>query len=82
MTHLRSRGPGMRRRLGDRILVGPVFPYPSRPAAGPNSLLYRGKKLSVQVVKRSGSGVDHPPPSGTEVKEREQLFLYSLSVPS
>jgi len=30
-------------------------------------------------VKRSGRGVDHPTPSSTEVKEREQLYLYSTS---
>jgi len=28
-------------------------------------------------VKRPGRGVDHPPPSSTEVKERVELYLYS-----
>jgi len=28
-------------------------------------------------VKRPGRGVDHPPPSGAEVKERVELYLYS-----
>jgi len=27
--------------------------------------------------KRPGHGVDHPPPSSTEVKERVDLYLYS-----
>ena len=33
-------------------------------------------------VKRPGRGVDHPPPSSAEVKERVELYLYSPSVPS
>jgi hypothetical protein len=28
-------------------------------------------------VKRPGRGVDHPPLSNAEVKEREKLYLYS-----
>jgi len=32
-------------------------------------------------VKRPGRGVDHPPPYGAEVKERVELYLYSLSGP-
>jgi len=37
---------------------------------------------SVPGVKWPGSGVDHPPPSSTEVKERTELYLYSPSGPS
>ena len=33
-------------------------------------------------VKRPGRGVDHPPTSSAEVKERVELYLYSPSVPS
>jgi len=33
-------------------------------------------------VKRSGNGVDYPPPSSAEVKERVELYLYSPSGPS
>ena len=33
-------------------------------------------------VKRPGSGVEHPPPSSAEVKERVELYLYSPSGPS
>jgi len=33
-------------------------------------------------VKRPGLGVDHPPPSSAEVKERVGLYLYSPSGPS
>jgi hypothetical protein len=31
-------------------------------------------------AKRPGHGVNHLPPSSTEVKERAELYLYSLSV--
>jgi len=34
------------------------------------------------VVKRPKRGIDHPPPSGAEVKERVELYPYSLSGPS
>jgi hypothetical protein len=33
-------------------------------------------------VKRPGRGVDHPPPSSAEVKERVELYIYSPSGPS
>jgi len=33
-------------------------------------------------VKRPGRGFDHPPPSSAEVKDRVELYVYSLSVPS
>ena len=32
--------------------------------------------------KRPGRGVNHPPPSSAEIKERVELYLYSPSVPS
>jgi hypothetical protein len=34
---------------------------------------------SFSGVKRPGRGVDHPPPSSAEVKERVELYLYSPS---
>jgi len=33
-------------------------------------------------VKRLGRGVDHPPPSRAEVRERVELYLYFTSGPS
>ena len=30
-------------------------------------------------ARQVGHGVDHPPPSSTEVKERVELYLYSPS---
>jgi len=35
--------------------------------------------VSFPGVKRPGRGVDHPPPSSAEVKERVELYLYSPS---
>jgi hypothetical protein len=37
---------------------------------------------SFSGIKRPGRGVDHPPPSSAEVKLREELHLYSTSMPS
>jgi len=34
---------------------------------------------SFPEVKRPGCGVDHPPPSSAEVKERVELYFYSPS---
>ena len=34
---------------------------------------------SLPGVKGQGRGVDHPPPSSTEVKERVEPYLYSPS---
>jgi hypothetical protein len=43
---------------------------------GPLSLPYNGT-VSFPGVKRSGSAVDHPPPSSSEVKERVDLYICS-----
>ena len=49
---------------------------------GPPSLLYNGYRVSFPEVKRPRRGVDHPLPSNVEVKERVELYIYSLSGPS
>jgi hypothetical protein len=49
---------------------------------GPPSLLYNGYRVSFPGVKRPNRGVDHPPSSSAEVKERVELYLYSPSGPS
>jgi len=36
-------------------------------------------RVSFPGVKRPGRGVDHPPLSSAEVKERVELYLYSPS---
>ena len=41
----------------------------------PPSLLYIGYRLSSLGVKRPGRGVDHPPLSSDEVKERVEIFI-------
>ena len=51
------------------------FPHTARPAlGGPHSLLYHEYRVSFPGVKRSGRGVNHPPPSSAEVKERVDLY--------
>ena len=63
--------------MGDEILRAP----PDRPW-GPPNLLYNGYRLSFQGVRRPGRGVDHPPKSNDEVKERVDLYFYSASEPT
>jgi hypothetical protein len=55
------------------------FPHPSRPALGPIQPPIRWLPVSLLGVKRPGRCVNHPPPSMAQVKERVQLYLYSLS---
>jgi hypothetical protein len=54
---------------------------PDRPWGLP-SLLYSENRVSFPEVKRPARGVDHPPSSSAEVKERVELYLYSPSGPS
>jgi hypothetical protein len=46
---------------------------------GAHRLVNCGYQLSFLGVERLGRGVDHPPPSSAEVKERVELYLYSSS---
>ena len=66
-------------RSGDRIPVEARFYAPVQ--TGPVAQLpsYTVGTGSLPGVKRPGRGVDHPPPSSVEVKERVQLYLYSPS---
>ena len=57
------------------------FPHPSRPALGPTQPPIQWAPRLSPGVKRPGRGVDCPPPSSPEVKERVQLYLYSPSGP-
>jgi len=54
-------------------------PIQTDPGAHPAS--YTMGTGSFPGVKRSGRGVDHPPPYSAEVKERVKLYLYSPSGP-
>jgi hypothetical protein len=49
---------------------------------GTSSLLYNGYWASFPAVKWPLCGVDHLPPPSGEVKERVELYFYSLSGPS
>jgi hypothetical protein len=64
-------------KSGDRIPVGERFsaPVQTGPEAHPTS--YTMGTGSFPGAKRPGCGVDHPPPSSAEVKERVELYLYS-----
>ena len=76
VTRYRLDGPGIESQWGPRFLAR----VQTGPEANPTSyLLGTG---SVLGVKRPDLGVDHPPPSIAEVKERVELYLYSLSGPS
>ena len=51
------------------------------PHLGPPSLLYNGYQVSLSGIKQLKCGTDNPTPSGAEIKEREELYLYSLFGP-
>jgi hypothetical protein len=60
---------------GERFSTRPDWPW-AHPAS------YTIDTGSFLGVKRPGRGVDHPPPSSVEVKERVELYIYSPSGPS
>jgi len=51
---------------------------PERPLSPP-SLLYNGSRVFCLGIKQPERGVDHPPLSSAEVKERLELYVHSLS---
>jgi hypothetical protein len=61
---------------------GKAFPHPSRTALRPTQPPITMGTGSFPRVKRPECGVDHPPPSSAEVKERVVLYLYYPSGPS
>ena len=67
---------------GDRIPVGARFSALVQTGPGAYPAPYTMGTGSFPGVKRSGSGVDHPPHSSAEVKEGVELYLYSPSGPS
>ena len=62
--------------------VGKIFRTRPDKRWGPSILLYSECRVSCPGVKRPGRGINHPPLSSVEVKERIELYLYSLSGPS
>jgi len=81
-------GPGWRSRYSDSIHAGrsrdriPVEVRFSTPALGPAKPPMQRGTMSFPGVKRPRRGLDHPPPSSAEVKERVNLCFYSPSEPS
>jgi len=69
-------GPGIESRWGRD------FPHPSRPVLGAHPASCTIGTGSSPGEKRPGLGVDHPPLSSAEVKERVEQYVCSLSGPS
>jgi hypothetical protein len=57
-------------RSGDRTPVGARFSAPVQTGPGAHPAFYTMGTGSFPGVNRPGRGVDHPPPSSAEVKER------------
>ena len=76
-TRYELEGPGIESRLG-----GARFSLRVQTDPGAHPASYTIGTGSFPGVKRPGRGVDHPPPSCAEVKERVRLYLYSPSGPS
>jgi len=58
------------------------FSAPVQTGPGAHPAYYAMGNGSFPGVERPGRGVDHPPPSSAEVKERVELYPYSPSGPS
>jgi hypothetical protein len=68
--------------VGIESRLGRAFPYMSRPALGTTQSPIQWVQGLSRGAKRPRRGVDHPPPSSTEVKERVKPYLYSPYGPS
>jgi len=66
-------------RSRDRISVGERFSAPVQTVCETHPASYTMCIWSFPGVKRPGCGVDHPPPSSAEIKERVELYLYPSS---
>jgi len=69
-------GPGIESRWGAR------FSAPVQTGSGAHPASCTIDTASVPGEKRPGRGVDRPPPSSAEVKERVELYLYYPFGPS
>ena len=72
VTHYRLDNPGF------KYWWGLDFPHPSRLSLGPTETPIQW----VLEVKQPQHGINHPPPSITEVKEKVELYFYTPSGPS
>ena len=61
---------------GDLIPVGARFSTPVQTGPGAHPASYTMGTGSFPGVKKPGRGVDRPPPTSSEVKERVELYLY------
>jgi hypothetical protein len=71
-TRYGQDGPGIESRWGSS------FSAPVQTGPGTHSASYTMCTGSFPGVKRLGRGVDLLRPSGAEVKERVQLYIYSI----
>jgi len=62
--------------------VGATFFAPVQTGLGVHPASYTMGTGSFPEVKRPGPGVENPPPSSAEVKEKVELYLYSTFGPS
>jgi len=62
----------VRARFSAHVQTGP----------GAHSASYTMGTASFPGLKQPGRGINHPPPSRAEVKERVDLYLYSAFGPS
>jgi hypothetical protein len=69
-------------RSGDRTRWGARFSAPVQTTPGVHPDSYIIGTGSFPGVKRPRRGVDDPPPSSAEVRERVELYFYSLYGPS
>jgi len=60
---------------------GARFSTPIQTGPGAHPASYTNGTGSIPVVNWLRHGVDHPPPSNAEVKERVELYIYSASGP-
>jgi hypothetical protein len=72
----------MNKELIKNIPVVARYSAPVQTGPGAHTASYTMGTGSFAGVKRPGRGVDYPPTSSAEVKERVELYLYSPSVPS
>jgi hypothetical protein len=64
-------------RTGDRIPVWAKFSVPIQTGSENHPASCTIETGSFPGVKRPGRGVNHPPPSSVEVKEKVELYPYS-----
>jgi len=64
---------------GDRIPMEERYPAPAQTGPGVHLTSYTMSGVSFPGIKRPGRLVDYPSLSVAEVKEKVELYIYSLS---